>query len=50
MGQYMVPLLDIYLDIHKENRLEAQEYEIISDLMVWNLGVVLEKYLDQYRE
>ena len=46
MGQYLGPFLDIHLDIRKEQILEAQNYEMISKLVVWHLCGVLNKYLD----
>ena len=48
MGHDLGPLLDIYLDIQKQNRSEAHKNEIISELMICHLGAVLPKYLDLY--
>ena len=44
----MGPLLEIYLDTQKEQRLESQKNKIIADLMVWKIGAVLAKCLDLY--
>ena len=48
MVQYLVPLLDIYLDIQKEHMSEYQKGEMIADFMVWHLRAMLVKYLDLY--
>ena len=41
--QYPGTLLDIYVDIHKENKPESHIGEIISYFMVLHLGCVLDK-------
>ena len=38
--------LDIYLDISKKRWPESQKDEMITELVVWPLCAVLDKYLD----
>ena len=45
MIQYFGPLLDIYLDTQKEQRLDLQKDKMIVDLMVFLFRAVLVRYL-----
>ena len=49
-GERLGTILDMYLDIQKEQISETQNDEMITKFMVWHLGAVLNKYLDLYRE
>ena len=46
--QYLIPILDIYVNIYKEHMPQARNGEMIAYLIVWHLGYVLAKYLDLY--
>ena len=47
-GQYLGPLLDIFMDIQKEHRSKSHNGSIIVYVIVWHLGYVLVKYFDLY--
>ena len=49
-GQYLVPLWNIYRDIHMEHRSESHGCEMIADLRVWHLGYMLANLLYVYLE
>ena len=50
LGQYLGPLLEIYLDIQREHISESQKDEMNTYFMVCYFGDVLAKYLNMYWE
>ena len=50
MEEYLGPPLDIYWNLQKEHRSEANKDKIIACLVVWHFDSVFAKYLDLYCE